>query len=136
MLALNFFRKYYLTLVERGYIFSLRTPIIRAKLKKQTFVFYHIPTFKEWAKTVNDPYTAKYYKGLGTNGDAEIRDIFANPRYQEYLVDGGALEASFPNVARMIANVGWRITPFKRVSTNNRRAVTNLYPSANSLIRK
>nr|QBK88209.1 MAG: DNA topoisomerase II [Marseillevirus LCMAC202] len=86
-LVINFFQYFYPSLIGRDYVSSLRTPILKAKLGKKLVTFYYLKTYKEWSKKQTKPFTAKYYKGLGTSTDEEIFEIFADPRYVQYIED-------------------------------------------------
>jgi len=88
-LLLNFFQFFYPSLIQRGYITSLRTPIVKATIGKRIENFYYLKDFKDWAdkQTTTTRWSAKYYKGLGTSIDSEIYEIFKKPRYVDYIQD-------------------------------------------------
>lgn len=91
-LILNFFEVFYPSLVERGYIQSLRTPIVIASIGKKKFTFYYSNDYKKWAKE-NPNHKADYYKGLGSSSDAEILEIFKNPKDTVFIADDSHTES-------------------------------------------
>ena len=92
-LILNFFHFFYPTLLEREYITSMRTPIVKVKMGKQEIPFYYLKHFREWAnENEGGRYTVKYYKGLGTNDAKEAVQIFKNPVNVKYVNDETSTE--------------------------------------------
>lgn len=61
-----------------GFINSLRTPIIKVSNGNQVIKeFYSQYEYTEWEKdNMRNSYTVKYYKGLGSSGKNEVREIF------------------------------------------------------------
>jgi DNA topoisomerase-2 len=85
-LILNHFHYNFPSLLSRGFVGSLRTPIVKATVGKKTVVFYYLKDFREWLLQ-NKNAKVKYFKGLGTNTDKDILEIFKNPRYGVYKID-------------------------------------------------
>lgn len=52
-------------LIERGYIYRLRTPIVVATLKNKKYEFFSESEYTKWSKE-NPGHTHKYFKGLGS----------------------------------------------------------------------
>lgn len=78
-LILNIFDTFWPNLIDAGYVYKLNTPVIRAypKTRGQAIDFYNKLEFEEWKSKNNaDLYKIKYYKGLGTNDDLEIKWVF------------------------------------------------------------
>lgn len=90
-LIINFIECFFPTLIEIGFVTSIRTPIVKASLgnAKTQKTFYYEKDFRDWSAKQTKPVHAKYYKGLGTNSDGEIRQIFENPRVIAFNDDDG-----------------------------------------------
>lgn len=74
--VLNFFREKFPGILQRNMIGYLRTPVIKIlkgdKIHKR---FFTVPDFEKWSKDNNmRGMTARYYKGLGTSNDDDIKD--------------------------------------------------------------
>jgi len=91
-LLINFFQYFHPSLLTRGFVNSIRTPIVKVTKGARTISFYYLKEFKEWAERQTSNFTAKYYKGLGTSTDAEIVSIFENPKNSKYNMDAQAVE--------------------------------------------
>lgn len=60
---------------EDGFVSSYYTPLIRAQWQKRDYTFYRTETFQKW---MNEDHSrkgvvAKYFKGLGTSGNDDIK---------------------------------------------------------------
>lgn len=88
-LILNFFYCRFQTLLARGYIHYLRTPILRVYSGKQVLKFYSAGEYDTWkAKTPNaHNWKHRYYKGLGTSKDSDILDDFKSPKMVMCIYD-------------------------------------------------
>jgi DNA gyrase/topoisomerase IV subunit B len=88
-LVLNFFYCRFNSLLVRGYIHYLRTPILRVYSGKQALKFYSAGEYDTWkAKTPNaHNWKHRYYKGLGTSKDSDILDDFKTPKMVMCLYD-------------------------------------------------
>ena len=88
-LIINFIHSLFPSLLLREYPFvvSMYTPIVRVYLKSRDIIFYDERKFKEYVKR-NQTKTIKkkYYKGLGTSNDEEIRETFGK-KIIEYVSD-------------------------------------------------
>jgi len=94
-LLLNFFYVRFLSLLRRGCIALLRTPVIRLTRGKEVRKFYTIADYKEWQN--NDPeakfnWDVKYCKGLGSSNAQEIREDFTDLRKVKFLYDDSTPE--------------------------------------------
>ena len=74
--VLNFFREKFPGVLQRNMIGYLRTPVIKLlkgdKIHKR---FFTVPDFEKWCKTNSTRgLTTRYYKGLGTSNDDDIKD--------------------------------------------------------------
>lgn len=87
-LILNFFRLKFPSLLKRGFVQVMDTPLMRVGSN----AFYHQNEYNEWVK--EDPSRSSldvsYYKGLGTSSDAELLDAFKRARYITYEWDDRA----------------------------------------------
>ena len=63
------------SLLQRRYLIIVKTPILRLYKGNRTLKFYTPGEFEHW-KTKNDykQWEAKYYKGLGTSDEADVKD--------------------------------------------------------------
>ena len=88
-LILNFFYCRFQSLLARGYIHYLRTPILRVYSGKQVLKFYSAGEYETWkTKTPNaHNWKHRYYKGLGTSKDTDILDDFKSPKMVMCLYD-------------------------------------------------
>jgi len=87
-LLINYFHYFFPTLIERNYICSLRTPIIKATIGNTIKTFYYKKDYINWyKKQTNKNIIIKYYKGLGTNDDEDILRIFEDQCNVKYNND-------------------------------------------------
>lgn len=77
-LILNVFHYLFPTLLERktSFLTSMQTPIVRVFLKSSQLIFYDESAFKRYAKQQNKKLKVKYYKGLGTANNKEVKETF------------------------------------------------------------
>jgi DNA topoisomerase-2 len=65
--------------INRNFIQTLNTPIVKAFKGKQTKVFYNLTDYDTWVKLLEArSWAIKYYKGLGTSTAIEARDYFTD----------------------------------------------------------
>lgn len=98
-LILNMFHCRYPTLLARGYVMYLRTPIIRVSKGKDVYKFYTQNEYEVWKEKEGPNYKQwkhKYFKGLGSSTDAEVKDDFNSVRVVNCLYDD-----SSPDVFRL-----------------------------------
>lgn len=91
-LVMNFFHCYFPSLLARGFVMYLRTPILRVYKGKQVFKFYTQREYEQWQQQHPDyqSWKHKYYKGLGTSSDEDVADDFKTPRAVVCLYDDQA----------------------------------------------
>ncbi|OEJ88358.1 DNA topoisomerase 2 [Hanseniaspora osmophila] len=83
-LLINFLETSFPGLLEiPGFLIEFITPIIKVSItkpRKQTLQFFNIPEYSKWRDEESSRYTwsYKYYKGLGTSGEQEMREYFSN----------------------------------------------------------
>lgn len=77
-IIMAFCRVYIRGCFETGYITSLYTPIVRVKWKGQSYRFYRDGSYKKWVEEdpAREKAVAKYFKGLGSSDDDEIKDDY------------------------------------------------------------
>jgi DNA topoisomerase-2 len=90
-LVLSFFHKLFPSLLQRPepFIMSMRTPVVRLYQKtKELQCFYSVSEFKQYTKSHTIPKTVeqRYYKGLGTSSDQEIKASFGK-KMVHYIKD-------------------------------------------------
>lgn len=98
-LILNFFYCRFPSLLQRGFITYYRTPIVRVwkgkgKNKKE-IAFYTEPQYLEWKNATpgSDKWKSKYYKGLATSTNDDVKKDHANPKVVYCIYDDLAPEA-------------------------------------------
>ena len=80
-LLLNFFHKLFPSLLQRSqpFIRYMMTPIAKMKIANENLTFYNDFEYKEKLQELentNRKFEVKYYKGLGTSNDQEIKESF------------------------------------------------------------
>jgi len=88
-LLLSHFERFWPSLVKRGYVKYLATPIIRAFPKKSNTVksFYTDAEYKQWSEDQQlKDWVIKYYKGLATHSDAEAVHMFQQYNKSLYTI--------------------------------------------------
>jgi DNA topoisomerase II len=77
-LIMNVFHYLFPTLLERepSFLTAMQTPIVRVFLKSSQLIFYDETAFKRYAKQQNKKLKVKYYKGLGTSNNKEVKETF------------------------------------------------------------
>ena len=77
-LVINIFSALWPSLLKhKGFLSTMRTPIVKATKGKIIHQFYSVGDYNDWKKT-NNPrsWNIKYYKGLGTSTAAEAKEYF------------------------------------------------------------
>ena len=79
-LILNVFHTLFPTLLKRTkpFLYSMKTPIIKLRHNRQEHIFYQEEEYKQFLRslTTEGKLNIKYYKGLGTSTDNEIKECF------------------------------------------------------------
>jgi DNA topoisomerase II len=78
-LLFNLFHTYWPTLVKLpGFLCSMATPIVKARMKKEVISFYTLSEYEAWKESeqAKGNWDIKYYKGLGTSTSLEAREYF------------------------------------------------------------
>jgi len=77
-LLLNLFHHFWPSLLKQpGFIKSMMTPIVKAKSKGETKVFYTLTDYENWKSSSDTAaFDIKYYKGLGTSTSQEAKEYF------------------------------------------------------------
>lgn len=74
-LLLNFFHSMFPCLLERHFVISMKTPILRVSIpKKDPIYFFDEKTYRNFDLPKNSE--TKYFKGLGTNKTDDIKKVF------------------------------------------------------------
>lgn len=91
-LILNIFHCRYPTLLARGFIKFLRTPILRVWKGAEKHKFYMQGEYETWKEQQPDisKWEHKYFKGLGSSKDSDIREDFSDPRVVVCVYDDTA----------------------------------------------
>jgi DNA topoisomerase-2 len=83
-LILNFFHYFHPGLITNGYITYWKTPIIVATKGDKVKKFYNYQDYENWDNT---GYKVKYYKGLGSSKNNEVKDDMKIPLITEFNLD-------------------------------------------------
>ena len=89
-LIMNYFYCKYPSLLAIGFIYFLRTPIIRISKNKQTMKFYSFSEYDKWKNAVGTEsrtWKHKYCKGLGSSTAPEIKSDSDAPRFVACIYD-------------------------------------------------
>lgn len=89
-LVLLYLNCYHPTLLQRGCVFFIRTPILRAVISQTENVsFYSVDDYKQWV--AEDPrrknVKVNFYKGLGTSTDDEVKQDVKSPKIAMCVYD-------------------------------------------------
>lgn len=89
-LIINLFHSLFPTILQRSkpFIINMKTPLVRIYLKNSELCFYSTAEYKRYTEeNKNTGGRIKYFKGLGTSSDKEIRGSFGK-KVINYAVDG------------------------------------------------
>jgi len=88
-LVINMFHSMYPSLIRRGFIMLLRTPIVRASKGSHKLSFYSHRHYHAWAEATPgyQSWDHKYLKGLGCSNPKEVAEDFQTPKYVQVLYD-------------------------------------------------
>jgi DNA topoisomerase-2 len=93
-LIINFFYCRFVSLLRRGYVMFYRSPIIRAWRKKpykpeNAITFFSEFQYHKWKLETPEykKWHFKYFKGLGSSSDEEIKNDYQNKKIVECLFD-------------------------------------------------
>ena len=95
-LVMNLFHTEWPSLLQRGFICTLMTPLLKASKGGQIVPFYSQIEYNNWAAARADGgrgWHVKYYKGLGTSTPAEAREWFRDLHEIQYDWDRDSDEA-------------------------------------------
>lgn len=133
-LLMNFFETLWPSLMDKGFIASILTPIIKVthNTSKQKISFYNYCDYEAWTKETGSAtkyWTIKYYKGLGTSNEDEAKSYFKNMRLVNYLCNdrecNAALDLAF-NKKRADDRKVWLGTYDPEVCVNYDKDVTKV----------
>jgi len=88
-LIINLFSCNYKGLLERGFLYFMRTPIIKVMKNSNNYKFYTMGEYYKWCRETPGFKTWKtqYYKGIGRLTDADIKDELKSPRVTQFFND-------------------------------------------------
>ena len=90
-LILNYFYCRFPSLIKRGFISGLKTPIVRIynKSKKPVCKFYDSKSYKEWVANTRNvkSFNVKYLKGLATNTKDDWKEESSDIKLIQYCMD-------------------------------------------------
>lgn len=87
-LVLNLFNEFWPSLLERGFVRTLKTPIIRATYGKTVREFFTQAEFEVWY-TPGSKYKIKYIKGLGGHNTKDFKKYLTDEQYTVSLIKNG-----------------------------------------------
>ena len=74
-----------------NFLCSMLTPVIKAKNNKSNMIipFYNVNDYEIWKEinNINNTWSIKYYKGLGTSTDKEAKEYFKELKIVNYIYD-------------------------------------------------
>jgi DNA topoisomerase-2 len=79
-LVINFFHALWPSLLERGFIQTIRTPIVKAISGKKVIEFFSEQDYLKWKSgpSFNKSCKIRYFKGLGTSTKEDAKNTFRN----------------------------------------------------------
>ena len=88
-LILNIFHCLHPTLLKRGYLMFMRTPIIRVWKGAQKMKFFVDSDYEKWKEATSNwrTWEHKYFKGLGSSNDDDVKDDYSDPKEIYCLYD-------------------------------------------------
>ena len=91
-LLMNFFHTFWPSLLQKGFLCCLATPLLKMTRRAETRSFYSQGEFEAWREsnggdTATRGWTVKYYKGLGTSTAQEAREWFKDLFDMKYIWD-------------------------------------------------
>ena len=94
-LMLLLFHCLYPSLLTKGYVFILRTPVLRLTHGNERLKFYSIQQYEEWKLITADhkKWSLKYYKGLGSSKEIDIKDDSISPHIITCIYDDSSTDA-------------------------------------------
>lgn len=94
-LIINFFHCRFPSLLARNFVSYYRTPILRVFYRNITLKFYTQQEYEQWKNSTSNftSWKHKYYKGLGTSKDSEIKDDYNTPCIITCFYDSEASKA-------------------------------------------
>jgi len=95
-LVMNLFHTEWPSLLQKGFICTLMTPLLKASKGKEIVPFYSQAQYNAWLEERVDKgrgWHVKYYKGLGTSTPAEAREWFRDLHEIKYNWDRDSDEA-------------------------------------------
>ena len=93
-LLMNFFHTFWPSLLVKGFLCCLATPLLKITKRGDTRSFYSQAEFETWRETHSTAgWTVKYYKGLGTSTPQEAREWFKDLFDMKYEWDSGSDDA-------------------------------------------
>ena len=95
-LVMNFLHFLYPTLFgrEEPFLISMQTPIVKINMRSEELTFYREENFIDFLRENSDTQRMKikYYKGLGTSSDKEVKNTFGK-RILEFTQDPDAFDS-------------------------------------------
>lgn len=99
-LLINMFSELWPSLIKRGFLVKLQTPIVRVTQGKSELEFFSLEEFKEWEAKQTKSYRTTYLKGLGSNDTKYFKKYMFDEKYfvpitYKDVEDANALEIAF-----------------------------------------
>ena len=91
-LIINMFHSMFPSVLKRksSFIVNMKTPLVRIYLKNSELCFYSVQEFKRYTQENRNKFNSiKYFKGLGTSSDKEIKTSFGK-KVVNYAMDRDA----------------------------------------------
>lgn len=94
-LIINYFHQRFNALLERGFIMYYRTPIVRVTKNRAVRKFFTEGEYLNWKNNTpnHKSWAVKYFKGLGTSKDVDVKDDYNDPHVVNYVYDDNTDDA-------------------------------------------
>lgn len=99
-LVIDLFHQLWPELVQQGFIFKLKTPIVRVTQGKKEIDFFSLEEFEAWKnKQSKSNYSTNYLKGLGSNDTKYFKEYMSSSKYKVPIVYNGKEDAMALDIA-------------------------------------
>jgi DNA topoisomerase-2 len=77
-LIINYIHTFWPSLIEKGFVNMIATPIVKVFKTKETLSFYTMNDYEKWAENAKGAFKVKYYKGLGSSMESDAKEALKN----------------------------------------------------------
>lgn len=98
-LIINMFHELWPSLVKDGFLFKLKTPIVRVSQNKKEIDFFTLEEFHNWQSKQTNSYSTSYLKGLGSNDTKYFKEYIFKPEYKVQIKLNDSFDIEALNIA-------------------------------------